>query len=73
MLFGAHSARIVALQPVQIHSTRMMDVIFQIDGETTARSARLGAEALPVSLEVGDRVQVHLLMNVATRIESEAS
>lgn len=73
MLFGAHSARIVAVQPVMIHATRMLDVIFQIDGETTARSARLGAEALPATLAVGDRVQVHLLMNVATQIEPEAS
>lgn len=73
MLFGAHSAQIVALQPVAIHGTRMLDVIYQLDGEATARSARLGVEALPATLEVGDRVQVHLLMNVATRIEPEAS
>lgn len=73
MLFGAHSARIVDLRPVAIHGTRMLDVVFQIDGEGSSRSARLGAEALPATLEVGDRVQVHLLMNVATRIESEPS
>ncbi len=69
MLFGAHTARIIALQPVAIHGTRMLDVVYQIDGETTTRSARLGAEALPATLEVGDLVQVHLLMNVATRID----
>jgi hypothetical protein len=69
MLFGAHPALIVAVQPVQIHGTRMLDVVYQLEGETAPRSARLGAEALPDRLAAGDRVLVHLLMNVATRIE----
>jgi hypothetical protein len=73
MLFGAHPARIIAVQPVQIHGTRMLDVVYQLDGETTPRSARLGAEALPETLNVDDRVFVHLLMNVATRIDPATS
>jgi hypothetical protein len=69
MLFGAHPAEIVALQPIEIHGTSMLDVIYKLDGETTPRSTRLGRESLPPVLRVGDRVLVHLLMNVATRIE----
>jgi hypothetical protein len=48
----------------------MLDVIYQIDGESASRSARLGLEALPTMINAGDRVLVHLLMNVATQIEA---
>ncbi len=73
MLFGAHPAEIVAAQPIEIHGTPMLDVIYKLDGETTPRSARLGRESLPPVLHTGDRVLVHLLMNVATRIEPAAT
>ncbi len=69
MLFGAHPAQIVVAQPIEIHGTRMLQVVYKLDGETTPRSARLGLESLPPALRAGDRVLVHLLMNVATRIE----
>lgn len=71
MLFGPRGATVVATQPVNIHGTRMLDVVFKLDGETEPRSARLGYEALPARVEPGDRVLVHMLMNVATRIEQE--
>ena len=70
MLFGSHPAQIIAAQPIEIHGTRMLDVVYQLPGETTSRSARLGPESVPAAgLNAGDRVLVHLLMNVATRIE----
>ncbi len=73
MLFGAHPAEIVAAQPIEIHGTPMLDVIYKLDGETIPRSARLGHESVPPVLHTGDRVLVHLLMNVATRIEPAAT
>ena len=72
MLFGSHAGQVVATQPIDIHGTRMLDVTYQLDGETEPRAARLGLEALPGMLHPGDRVVVHLLMNVATRIERES-
>ena len=72
MLFGPHSGTVVAVQPIDIHGTRMLDVVYRLDAEAEARSARLGAEALTGTPRPGDRVVVHLLMNVATRIEPEA-
>ncbi len=71
MLFGPKSGTIVTTRPVDIHGTQMLDVVYQLDGETEARSARLGLEALYGAPDPGDRVIVHLLMNVVTRIERE--
>ena len=71
MLFGPRGATVLATQPVDIHGTHMLDVVFKLDGESEPRSARLGYESLPERVQVGDRVLVHMLMNVATRIEPE--
>lgn len=71
MLFGPRTGTIVAVQPIEIHGTRMFDVVYRLDGEGSTRSARLGMEAIPGAVQPGDRVVVHLLMNVATRIEPE--
>ncbi|HSH82202.1 MAG TPA: hypothetical protein VLA19_27055 [Herpetosiphonaceae bacterium] len=71
MLFGPQGGVVVATQPVAIHGTHMLDVVFRLDGETETRSARMGAESLPPAIKPGDRVLVHMLMNVATRIEPQ--
>ena len=71
MLFGPQAGTIVGVQPIDIHGTRMFDIVYQLDGEAQPRAARMGSEALPGTLQTGDRVIVHLLMNVATRIEHE--
>ena len=71
MLFGPRGATVLATQPVDIHGTHMLDVLFKLDGESEPRSARLGYESLPERVQAGDRVLVHMLMNVATRIEPE--
>ena len=71
MLFGPHAAVVLAVQPVEIHGTRMLDIVYRLDGESEARRARLGLESVEAALNAGDRVIVHLLMNVATRIEPE--
>ena len=73
MLFGPQAGVIVTVQPIDIHGTRMLDVVYRIDGEAQVRSARLGPEVLPNSLQPGDRVIVHMLMNVATGIDLDQS
>ena len=73
MLFGPRAGTVVASQTISIHGTSMVDVVYKLDGKAEARSARLGPEALFGLPQPGDRVIVHLLMNVVTRIEREAS
>lgn len=69
MFFGPQPGRILQVQMLDIHGTRLFDVVFQLDNEPTSRSARLGAEALYGIPEPGDRVVVHLLMQTVTKIE----
>ncbi len=71
MLFGSHAGAILAAQPVDIHGTRLLDVRYVLDTDPTPRSARLGLEAVSDALRPGDRVIIHLLMNVVTRIDRE--
>ncbi|GAC1553344.1 MAG: hypothetical protein NVS2B7_29290 [Herpetosiphon sp.] len=71
MFIGAQPGQIVAIRPLDIHGTQLFDIVFQLDGQTTTASARLGAEALYGEPTVGDRVIVHLLMQTVTRIERE--
>ena len=73
MLFGPRTGTIVHIQPIDIHGTHMVDVAYQLDGEQAVRSARLGMEALYGSARAGERVIVHILMNVVTRIERDAT
>ena len=73
MLFGPRAGTVVASQTISIHGTSMVDVVYKLDGEAEARSTRLGPEALFGVPQPGDRVIVHLLMNVVTQIEREAS
>lgn len=71
MFMGPQPGQIVAVQLLDIHGTRLFDVGFRLDGEAGTRSARLGAEALYGTPQVGDRVIVHLLMQTVTQIERE--
>ena len=73
MLFGPRTGTIIQIQPVAIHGTHMVDVTYQLDGEHQVRSTRLGMEALYGGAQVGERVIVHILMNVVTRIERDAT
>ena len=73
MLFGAHPATVADVREIDIHGTHMYDVAFRLEGENQPRSTRLGIEALYGVPAAGDRVVVHLLMNVATRIERQAT
>ncbi len=73
MLFGPQRAQLVRIQPVSIHGTVMYDVVFQLQGESNPRSARLGGEALLGNPQPGDQLVVQMLMQTVTQIERAAS
>ena len=73
MFFGPQPATILALQAISIHGERLYDVHFQVDGETNARSARLGPETLYSDVKPGDKVRVRFVMDTVTRIERSSS
>ena len=70
MLKGSRSALIKKIQPVSIHGQISLDVYFvdPEDPQGQVSLARLGAEAMPLHLEPGDRVEMHYLMGVVISI-----
>lgn len=70
MLKGTKAAIIKGIQPVSIHGQLSLDVYFadpdDPDGQVSV--ARLGEEAVPRGLDVGDRVDVHYVLGVVTAI-----
>lgn len=70
MLKGTKPALVKKIQPVSIHGQISLDVYFvdpdDPDGQVSL--ARLGQEAIPRDLEAGDRVELHYLVGVVTRI-----
>lgn len=73
MLKGTKAAIVKKIQPVSIHGQVSLDVYLvdpeEPDGQVTL--ARLGEEAIPRGLDVGDRVTVHYVLGVATGITKE--
>jgi hypothetical protein len=69
MFFGPQSATVLAVQAVSMHGEPFYDVLFQVDGESQTRSARLGLETLYGVPAPGDRVRVRFVMDTVTRIE----
>ena len=74
MLKGTRPGLVKKIQPVSIHGQISLDVYFSDpdDPDGQVSLARLGPEALPPRLEAGDRVDVHYLLGVATKIERTA-
>jgi hypothetical protein len=71
MLKGTKAAIIKKIQPVSIHGQLSLDVYFaepdDPDGQVSV--ARLGEEAVPRGLDVGDRVDVHYVLGVVTAVD----
>jgi hypothetical protein len=70
MLKGSKPAIVKKIQPVSIHGQISLDVYF-VDPEDPGGQvslARLGQEGVPRDLEAGDRVELHYLVGVVTRI-----
>jgi hypothetical protein len=55
---------------INIHGTLMYDLTFQIDGESTHRTARVGGEALNGPVQPGTTVHITFLMNVVTAVST---
>ena len=70
-LSGQRPATMITITAISIHGTVMYDVTFQIDGETTPRTARVGGEAISGPVQPGTRVHITFLMNVVTAIHAQ--
>jgi hypothetical protein len=63
------AALVLAVQPVDIHGDRYVDVALRFDGyEGPPMTARLGAGDCPVDLQAGERVEARVVMGVVTRL-----
>lgn len=71
MLKGTRTGVITRVQPISIHGQISLDVFWvdPEDPEAEIRHARVGNEAVPRDLAVGDRVTLHYLLGSVTRID----
>ena len=71
MLRGTREAVLHKMQPISIHGQLSYDVhyVFTDDPEGQTRVARVGAEALDVGTQAGDRVQLEFIVGVVTAIK----
>jgi hypothetical protein len=70
VLKGTRNAIIERIQPISIHGQISLDVFWMDpdDPEPELRHARVGDEAVPKDLSSGDRVTLHYLMGMVTKI-----
>jgi hypothetical protein len=70
MLKGTRTGVVQRIQPISIHGQVSLDVFWvdPEDPEEEIRHARVGDEAVPRDLAAGDRVTLHYLMGMVTRI-----
>jgi hypothetical protein len=70
MLKGTRQAVIHRIQPISIHGQLSLDVFWQDpeDPEQELRHARVGNEGVPKDLQAGDRVTLHYVMGMVTKI-----
>jgi hypothetical protein len=70
MLKGSRQAIVQRIQPISIHGQISLDVFWldPEDPEQEIRHARVGNEAVPKNLDVGDTVTMHYLMGMVTQI-----
>jgi hypothetical protein len=71
MLKGTRNAIIQRIQPISIHGQVSLDVFWMDpeDPEQELRHARVGDEAVPKNMAAGDKVTLHYLMGMVTKIE----
>jgi hypothetical protein len=70
MLKGSREGIVQRIQPVSIHGQISLDVFWldPEDPEQEIRHARVGNEAAPRDMEVGDKVTLHYLLGMVTQI-----
>lgn len=71
MLRGTRNGVVTRIQPISIHGQISLDVFWvdPEDPESEIRHARVGDESAPHDLSPGDRITLHYLMGMVTRIE----
>jgi hypothetical protein len=70
MLKGTRQGIVSRIQPVSIHGQISLDIFWSDpeDPESEIRHARVGEEAVPRDLAAGDRVTMHYLLGMVTRV-----
>ena len=71
MLKGTRTAVIHKIQPMSIHGQVSLDIWWMDpeDPEQELRHSRVGDEAVPRDLASGDKVTLHYLMGMVTKID----
>jgi hypothetical protein len=74
MLKGTRAVVVRRIQPVSIHGQISLDLYCEDldDPAAQARVARVGEESVPRDLEPGDRVLLHYMLGVVTKVTREA-
>ncbi len=70
MLKGTRQAVVQRIQPISIHGQISLDVFWidPEDPEQELRHARVGDESVPRGMDAGDKVTLHYLMGMVTKI-----
>jgi hypothetical protein len=70
MLKGTRTAVIHKIQPISIHGQMSLDVLWTDpdDPEQELRHARVGDESVPRGMATGDKVTLHYVLGVVTKI-----
>lgn len=73
MLKGTRTAVVHRIQPISIHGQVSIDVFWMDpeDPDQELRHARVGDDAVPRDMAVGDTVTLHYLMGMVTRITKD--
>lgn len=69
LLPQTRTCTVVAVQPVEIHGDRYVDLTLRPDDAPEPIRARLSAFEVPPGLVAGDRVTARFTMGVITRLE----
>lgn len=69
-MFGQQSGTVRGVQLVDIHGTRFCDVTYELDSAPgQLKAGRIGLESVYETPAAGDRVLLHLLLGVLTKVE----
>ena len=73
MLRGIQIGVLTKLQPVSIHGQVFYDVHYvrADDEDLVPQMARVGGEDVDASLDPGERVKLHILLNQVTKVERD--
>jgi hypothetical protein len=72
-MFGSQPGVLHAAQLVDIHGARFWDLTYELDSAPGQRkTGRIGVESAYENPQPGDRVLLHLVMGVLTKIEEGA-